>query len=78
MDEKSMPPENNEVAGELRGQLVKRLAVAASMVCGLCKPDIKVKPSIVTRAREAANAAILFHDLMVGIVFAAYGVKGGQ
>ena len=35
MDEKSMPPENNEVAGELRGQLVKRLAVAASMVAVL-------------------------------------------
>ncbi len=35
MDEKSNPPENNEVAGELRGQLVKRLAVAALMVAVL-------------------------------------------
>jgi hypothetical protein len=34
MDEKSNPPENNEVAGELRGQLVKRLAVAALNGCG--------------------------------------------
>lgn len=35
MDEKSNPPENEEASGELRGQLVKRLAVAAALVAVL-------------------------------------------
>lgn len=35
MDEKSTPPEKEEIAGALRGQLVKRLAVAAGLVAVL-------------------------------------------
>lgn len=35
MDEKSTPPEKDTTAGDLRGQLVKRLAVAAGLVAVL-------------------------------------------
>lgn len=53
-------------------------AGAAPVGCGRCKPVTKIKLKTATNTREPANAIALLCDLMMGMIFAAYGLKGGQ